>query len=409
MHPPRLSAMRFVVGFGIVSALADIVYEGARSVYGPFLAALGASALVVSVVTGGGEALALVARLIFGRLADARARRWALAIAGYGLTVVAVPLLGIAHAVGIAVVLILLERLGKAVRSPSKDAMLAQAGTVTGRGWAFAVHEAIDQAGAFAGPLLIALALAITGSFSPGFLLLAIPGVAALVVLLALRRRVPDPSYYEPDVQPGVSASSPNEIAASRVPLPRSFWVYAAFTGLTTSGFATFGLLSFHLVGLGTVAVAMIPVIYAVVMATDAVSALIAGRWYDRIGVQGLVIVPIGTALIPWLGFATTTWLVVAGMLLWGAVLGVQESTLRAAVADLVPDSRRGSAYGIFTAVFGLAWLAGSAVIGLLYELSTLWAAGFVTVMQVIALVVFIQWRAHLPKGGATYTDTGSE
>ena len=408
MHPPRLSAMRFVVGFGIVSALADIVYEGARSVYGPFLAALGASALVVSVVTGGGEALALVARLIFGRLADARARRWALAIAGYGLTVVAVPLLGIAHAVGIAVVLILLERLGKAVRSPSKDAMLAQAGTVTGRGWAFAVHEAIDQAGAFAGPLLIALALAITGSFSPGFLLLAIPGAAALVVLFALRRRVPDPSFYEPDVQPGVSASSPNEIAASRVPLPRSFWVYAAFTGLTTSGFATFGLLSFHLVGLGTVAVAMIPVIYAVVMATDAVSALIAGRWYDRIGVQGLVIVPIGTALIPWLGFATTTWLVVAGMLLWGAVLGVQESTLRAAVADLVPDSRRGSAYGIFTAVFGLAWLAGSAVIGLLYELSTLWAAGFVTVMQVIALVVFIQWRAHLPKGGATYTDTAS-
>ena len=409
MHPPRLSAMRFVVGFGIVSALADIVYEGARSVYGPFLAALGASALVVSVVTGGGEALALVARLLFGRLADARARRWALAIAGYGLTVIAVPLLGIAHAVGIAVVLILLERLGKAVRSPSKDAMLAQAGTVTGRGWAFAVHEAIDQAGAFAGPLLIALALAITGSFSPGFLLLAIPGAAALVVLFALRRRVPDPSFYEPDEQPSASASGADETAASRVPLPRSFWVYAAFTGLTTSGFATFGLLSFHLIELGTVAVAVIPVIYAVVMATDAVSALIAGRWYDRIGVQGLVIVPIGTALIPWLGFATTTWLVVAGMLLWGAVLGVQESTLRAAVADLVPDSRRGSAYGIFTAVFGLAWLAGSAVIGLLYELSTLWAAGFVTVMQVIALVVFIQWRAHLPKGGATYTDTGSE
>ena len=394
--------MRFVVGFGLVSALADIVYEGARSVYGPFLAVLGASALVVSVVTGGGEALALIARLLFGRLADARARRWALAIAGYGLTVVAVPLLGIAQAVGIAIVLILLERLGKAVRSPSKDAMLAQAGTVTGRGWAFAVHEAIDQAGAFAGPLLIALALAITGSFSPGFLLLAIPGAAAMGVLLLLRRRVPDPSIYEPDSREASTPAGPQAAPPGKVPLPRSFWVYAAFTGLTTSGFATFGLLSFHLVELGTVAIAVIPVIYAVVMAVDAISALVAGRWYDRIGVQGLVIVPIGTALIPWLGFATTTWLVIAGMLLWGAVLGVQESTLRAAVADLVPDSRRGSAYGIFTAVFGLAWLAGSAVIGLLYEQSTLWAAGFVTLMQVIALVVFFRWRAHLPTGGGS-------
>lgn len=392
--------MRFVVGFGLVSALADIVYEGARSVYGPYLAALGASALIVSVVTGGGEALALVARLLFGRLADARARRWALAIAGYGLTVVAVPLLGFAQTIGIAVVLIMLERLGKAVRSPSKDAMLAQAGTMTGRGWAFAVHEAIDQAGAFAGPLLIALALMVTGSFSPGFVLLAIPGAAAIGVLLWLRRRVPDPSVYEPGPSTVTTAAGSEGQAGERSPLPRSFWLYAAFTGLTTSGFATFGLLSFHLVELGTVAIAVIPVIYAVVMATDAVSALIAGKWYDRIGVQGLVIVPIGTALIPWLGFATTTWLVIAGMLLWGAMLGVQESTMRAAVADLVPDNRRGSAYGIFTAVFGLAWLAGSAVIGLLYEQSTLWAAGFVTVMQCVALAVFLQFRAHLPSSG---------
>ena len=222
--------MRFVVGFGLVSALADIVYEGARSVYGPYLAALGASALVVSVVTGGGEALALVARLLFGRLADARARRWALAIAGYGLTVIAVPLLGFAQTIGIAVVLIMLERLGKAVRSPSKDAMLAQAGTMTGRGWAFAVHEAIDQAGAFAGPLLIALALMVTGSFSPGFVLLAIPGAAAIGVLLWLRRRVPDPSVYEPSI---VTAAAGTEgQTGERSPLPRSFWLYAAFTGL---------------------------------------------------------------------------------------------------------------------------------------------------------------------------------
>ena len=389
MTKPPLTAMRFVVGFGVVSALADIVYEGARSVYGPFLASLGATALVVSVITGGGEAVALVARLLFGRLADARSRRWALAITGYALTVIAVPLLGLTTALWMACGLILLERLGKAVRSPSKDAMLAQAGTVTGRGWAFAIHEAMDQAGAFAGPLLIAASLALTAAYGPGFLLLAIPGIAALVVLLYLRRRVPDPATYEPidEEQPATELS--------RTPLPRAFWIYAAFTALTMAGFATFGLISFHLVEMGTVSVAVIPVVYAVAMGVDALAALVSGRWYDRIGIRGLVVLPILAAVIPWLGFSSSTAVVIAGMLIWGVVMGIQESTMRAAVADLVPDARRGSAYGIFTAVYGLAWLAGSVVIGLTYERSVILSAVVVTVVQGAALVVFLVARPH--------------
>ena len=381
--------MRFVVGFGVVSALADIVYEGARSVYGPFLASLGATALIVSVITGGGDALALIARLLFGRLADARSRRWALTITGYTLTVIAVPLLGLTTALWIACGLILVERLGKAVRSPSKDAMLAQAGAVTGRGWAFAVHEAMDQAGAFVGPLLIAASLALTAVYGPGFLLLAIPGVAALAVLLYLRNRVPDPACYEP-----VDELTPaTEI--SREPLPRAFWIYAAFTALTMAGFATFGLLSFHLVEMGSVSVAIVPVVYAVAMGVDAIAALISGRWYDRIGIRGLVVLPMLAAVIPWLGFSSSTALVIAGMLVWGIVIGIQESTMRAAVADLVPDSRRGSAYGIFTAIYGLAWLAGSIIIGATYERSVVLTAVVVTVVQGAALVVFLVARPH--------------
>ena len=381
--------MRFVVGFGVVSALADIVYEGARSVYGPFLASLGATALIVSVITGGGDALALIARLLFGRLADARSRRWALTITGYTLTVIAVPLLGLTTALWIACGLILVERLGKAVRSPSKDAMLAQAGAVTGRGWAFAVHEAMDQAGAFVGPLLIAASLALTAVYGPGFLLLAIPGVAALAVLLYLRKRVPDPACYEP-----VDELTPaTEI--SREPLPRAFWIYAAFTALTMAGFATFGLLSFHLVEMGSVSVAIVPVVYAVAMGVDAIAALISGRWYDRIGIRGLVVLPMLAAVIPWLGFSSSTALVIAGMLVWGIVIGIQESTMRAAVADLVPDSRRGSAYGIFTAIYGLAWLAGSIIIGATYERSVVLTAVVVTVVQGAALVVFLVARPH--------------
>jgi sugar phosphate permease len=193
---PPLTAFRFILVFGIVSALMDMVYEGARSVTGPFLGALGASALLISVITGAGEAVALVLRLVFGRLADRPRLRWALAITGYGLTAVSVPLLGITSALWIACLLVLAERLGKAVRSPAKDTMLAEAGTGVGRGKAFALHEALDQVGAFLGPLLIGVSLSLSGSYGPGFMLLSVPGVAAMLFLFWLRKRVPDPRAW---------------------------------------------------------------------------------------------------------------------------------------------------------------------------------------------------------------------
>lgn len=381
--------MRFVVTFGFISALADIVYEGARSFYGPLLASFGATALVVSVVTGGGDAAALVLRLVFGRLADARRRRWALTITGYALTVAAVPLLGVVPALWMACGLILLERIGKSVRSPAKDAMLAQAGTVTGRGWAFAVHEAMDQTGAFVGPLIVAALFAATASFGPPYLALAIPGLAVLAVLVWLRRQVPDTGVYEPDV-----AVRPEEPGRGG-PLPRAFWIYLAFTCLGVTGFATFGLLSFHLSEQSLVPTAAIPVVYAAAMAVDAIAALISGRVYDRVGLRGLVALPVLMAIVPWLAFSTSTAAAIAGVLVWGAALGIQESTLRAAVADLVDDRRRGSAYGIFSAGYGLAWLLGSLLIGVLYEQSLVLTAAVITGLQVAALAVFLVVRPH--------------
>ena len=142
--------------FGFVSLAADMVYEGARSMYGPILAALGASAVVVGAVTGAGEAMALVLRLVFGPVADRTGRYWSLTIVGYGLTAVCVPLLALAPRLGsaglaFAATMILLERLGKAVRSPSKSALLAHVAGAVGRGRGFGVHKALDQVGAFAG------------------------------------------------------------------------------------------------------------------------------------------------------------------------------------------------------------------------------------------------------------------
>lgn len=407
--PPRprsMSALRFILAFGVVSALGDILYEGARSIHGPLLASLGATALVVSVVTGAGEAIALALRLLFGRLADARRRRWSLAIAGYAVTVVTVPLLGLATTLTAACGLILGERAGKAVRSPSKDAMLAQAGSVGGRGWAFAIHEAMDQCGALLGPLFIAAMVAITGGFSTGLILLVVPGIALMAILLWLRSRVPDPGRYEPDD----AAASPDAVKA---PLPRLFWAYAAFSAITMLGFATFGLLAFHLADLVTAP--WIPVVYALAMATDAVAALGFGRLYDRIGLPALVILPVLAAIVPWLAFGTTVTMVVIGIALWGAALGIQESAMRAAVGDLVPDARRGSAYGIFAAATGVAWLLGSIVIGVLYErdlpagpatgpMTTPWSMVLViTAIQGLALTLLLV--VHRSRQGARTHD----
>ena len=194
--------------FGLVSLAADMVYEGARSLYGPLLAARGASSVVVGAVTGAGEAMALVLRLVFGPMADRTGRYWGLTIAGYALTIVCVPLLAVTPFVGgaglaLAAALILLERSGKAVRSPSKSALLAHVARSVGRGRGFGIHKAMDQTGAFAGPLLVAAIVSATGAMWTGLAALAIPGVVALVLLLAIRARVPDPSVY------GDSAAAP--------------------------------------------------------------------------------------------------------------------------------------------------------------------------------------------------------
>ncbi|MGO4186326.1 MFS transporter [Pseudarthrobacter sp. TAF60_1] len=406
---PPLTAFRFILVFGIISALMDMVYEGARSVTGPFLGALGASALLISVITGAGEAVALVLRLVFGRLADRPRLRWALAITGYGLTALSVPLLGMTSALWIACLLVLAERLGKAVRSPAKDTMLAEAGTALGRGKAFAFHEALDQVGAFLGPLLIGAALSLSGSYGPGFLLLTVPGAAAMLLLFWLRNRIPDPSVYEvsfPHGKPGMTSGSAGPGPATLAPptagrMPRQFWTYAAFSSLTMFGYATFGLLSFHLVATGLLPPALVPVPYAVAMAVDAVAALASGWLYDRIGLKVLLALPLLAAAVPWLGFSSSTPLAVAGVLFWGAAMGVQESTMRAAVAELAPAGRRGSAYGIFTACYGLAWLAGSVLIGVLYEQSILALAVTLTVVQAAALAIFIAVRPHQTTLGA--------
>jgi MFS family permease len=399
-----MSAWRFVVWFGIVAMFADIVYEGARSITGPLLASLGASALVVGVVTGVGEAAALLLRLVSGPLTDRTGRFWAWTLAGYALTVVSVPLLGLASALWVASGLVIAERVGKAVRSPAKDTLLSHATAVTGRGRGFAVHEALDQVGALTGPLAVAGVLAVTGNdYTPALLVLAVPGVVAFALVVWLCVRVPRPALYELDretatstpagVTAGVTAGTAETAAVPVVPsgaLPGAFWAYAAFAGLTTIGFATFGVLSFHLVTAGLLSAAAVPVLYAAAMVVDAVAAVATGLAYDRLGARVLVVLPFVAALVPMLAFSGTVAVAVVGALAWGVALGVQESTLRATVADLVGPGRRATAYGIFGAVLGVSAAAGGALAGGLYEVSVPLLVSVTAVLQLLALTVLV-------------------
>ena len=364
------SPWRTVVGFGVVSLAADMVYEGARSITGPFLASLGATALVVGLVTGAGEAAALVLRLVSGPWADRSGRYWGLTIGGYALTAVCVPLMAVAPFVGgaglaVACTLLLLERAGKAVRSPAKSALLARAALQVGRGRGFAVHKALDQVGAFAGPLLVAATVAVAGAVWAGFALLALPGVVTMVLLAWLRARAPldGGEHGEVRSERGVAAAP-----AARAPLPRRFYVFATSSAASTLGLMTFGVISFHLADTGLVATAAVPVVYAGAMAAAAVAALATGFAYDRVGARVLLSLPFLVAAVPALALSGERWVAVAGVLLWGAATGVKDSTVKALVADLVPASTLATAYGVFAAFEGAAALAGGGLAGWLYS-----------------------------------------
>lgn len=411
-RPGRWSAWRVVWWFGFVSLAADMVYEGARSMYGPLLASLGASALVVGLVTGAGEAMALVLRLVFGPLADRTGRYWGLTIAGYGLTAVCVPLLAVTPFVGgaglvLASVLILLERSGKAIRSPSKSALLAHVASAVGRGRGFGVHKALDQVGAFAGPLLVAAVVAATGAIWPSMAVLAVPGAVAMLLLVVIRSRVPDPSVYDV-APPGASGAAPAASALGASPgappggrglrgwfadavgsgLPREFFGYALAAGLMTGGLVTFGIIGYHLTVEGLVPVATVPVVYAGAMAVEALAALGVGFVYDRRGGAVLYAVPVLVALVPPLALAGSVWLSLIGVAVWGLAYGVQDSTVKALVAEVVEAPRRATAYGVFAGVQGAFAIVGGLVAGWLYDRSLPALVVVVALSQLVALVL---------------------
>lgn len=376
-HDARKSAVRFVILLGIVSLLADMTYEGARSITGPYLALLGAGAVTVAFAAGFGELVGHGLRLVSGYLSDRTGRYWAFTLAGYSLNLLVVPMLALVGRWEVAVVLIVAERVGKALRTPARDAMLSHATMEVGRGWGFGLHEAMDQIGAMLGPLIVAAVLAIRGSYQAGFAVLLLPAILALAVLVLARWFYPHPRDLEP-------ASA--EIATAG--LPRVFWLYLLSVAFLAAGFVDFPLIAFHFDQVASVPQNWIPVFYAVAMGVDALAALIFGRLFDRFGLMVLLVVVLFSAFFAPLVFAAGFYAALAGMVLWGIGMGAQESVMRATVAGMVAPDRRGSAYGIFNTGYGLAWFAGSVLMGILYGISLPALITFSVVIQLAAVPV---------------------
>ena len=375
----KKTALAFVVAFGIVSLFADAAYEGMRAISGPFLAMLGATGFAVGVIGGAGELSGYLLRLVSGRLADSTRAYWPITLAGYVVQMAAVPALALAGNWQVAAALIILERAGKAIRSPSRDVMLSRAGEQIGHGWAFGLHEILDQVGAMAGPLIAALVLALHHDYRAAFAWLLVPSAITVILVFALRLRYADVGRIAAPVTGTKTAAT-----------PRAFWLYAAASALVAFGFADFTLVSYHFGKAEIVRPDLIAVFYAAAMGAAGIASLVFGRWFDRAGLKVLYTgIALGLLVAP-LAFFGGFWGALFGTLAWGVSLGVHEAVMSAAVASLVPLQARARAYGVFTAIFGTAWFLGSALLGALYDVSL---TGLVAVATLVQLAAFYPMR----------------
>lgn len=379
------TATKFVILIGVVSLFSDLTYEGARSVTGPFLATLGASGTVVGVVAGLGELVGYGLRLVSGYFADKTQKYWAIVFVGYALNLFAVPCLALAGHWEVAAILMIAERMGKAIRTPARDVMLSCASADIGRGWGFGLHEALDQIGAIIGPLVVAAVFYSRGTYEAGFALLLVPALMALSVLFVAYRLYPNPHDLE-------SAA----VKVESKELPRSFWLYTAAIGLVAAGYADFPLAAFHFKKVSSVPEHWIPIFYSVAMGVDAIAALIFGRMFDRIGFPVLVVSVLLSSLFAPLVFMGGFYPALLGMALWGIGMGAQESVMRAAISEIVPRNRLGFAFGLFNTAYGIAWFLGSALMGVLYDTSLHTLVVFSVALQLIGVLILLVPRTEV-------------
>ncbi len=393
-------AMIFIILFGIVSLFSDMTHEGASSIRGAYMSLLGASAGAIGFVSGLGELIGYSMRYVFGRLTDKTKRYWPMTIAGYVLDVLAVPALALVgeHGWIAACGLLIIQRMGKAIKKPAKDTIMSFAASQEGVGKSFGIQEVLDQIGAFLGPVLLYVVMLFKteGStfeiYSKCFAVLAVPGAITILLLLITKYKFPNPENFEPE-----------EKKFTPFKVKKEFIFYIAGISLFAFGFIDYSIIIMHvsktytnisaqltetssLVNSGT-----LPLLYAGAMLVDAVAALVFGLMYDKKGVKALAWSTVISAPFAILVFGTkSTSALLLGIALWGVGMGAQESILKAAVTKMVPKSSRATGYGVFECSFGVFWFLGSWLLGVLYDISIPAMIAVSVVSQLAAIPLYI-------------------
>ena len=372
--------MLFIILFGIVSLFSDMTHEGASSIRGAYLSLLGASAATIGFISGLGELVGYSMRYVFGKLTDKSKQYWPMTIAGYVLDIIAVPALALVgeHGWIAACVLLVIQRMGKAIKKPAKDTIMSFAASQEGVGKIFGIQEVLDQIGAFIGPVLLYLVMLFKTEgttfeiYSTCFAVLAIPGAITLILLIVTRCKFPDPEHFEPE---------PKEYVPFKI--KKEFILYIAGISLFAFGFIDYSIIIMHVSrtyshlasGLSEtsalVSTGSLPLLYAGAMLVDAVAALFFGMMYDKNGVKALVWSTVISAPFAVFVFAfDSVPMLLIGVALWGVGMGAQESILKAAVTSMVPKASRATGYGVFECSFGAFWFLGSWLMGVLYDVS---------------------------------------
>lgn len=401
MKEKRFSrAMTFIILFGIVSLFSDMTHEGASSIRGAYLALLGASAGTIGFISGLGELIGYSMRYVFGKITDRTKKYWPMVIFGYILDILAVPALALVGEKGwiAAALLLVIQRMGKAIKKPAKDTIMSFAASQEGVGKSFGIQEMLDQIGAFLGPVFLYLVMLFKTDgttfeiYRTAFGFLAIPGFITILLLFITKREFPNPEAFEPEAK-----------KEEAFVMKKSFIYYIVGISFFAFGFMDYALVIMHIsknfTGLGgsygtfsLISEETLPLLYAGAMLVDAVAALIFGHIYDKKGVRALVISTIISAPFSLFIFGFKSELALLfGLVLWGIGMGAQESILKAAVTSMVPKKNRATGYGIFECSFGIFWFLGSWILGVIYAKSLPLMIGLSIFAQLLAIPFYLR------------------
>jgi len=378
-------AFNFVLTMGVVNLFGDMTYEGGGAINGQFMATLGASAAVVSITAGLGEFLGYSLRSISGYISDRTGRYWLITFIGYAINLLAVPAMALAGNWQVAALLILAERIGRAIRKPTVEAMLSYTTGKHGKGWVYGVNTALDETGATLGPLIMSLVLFLHGDYRTGYALLLTSSVLALGALVVARINFPVPSRLEQ----GRTAPASG--------LGRSYWLYMVAAVCFAAGLISYELVGYHLATAKIVTEQWIPVLLAFSTGCGVIASLVLGKLYDRSPLPTLLVAVFLSSLFSPFAFFGGSPALLAGMVFWGIGYATQDTLFKAVVASVLPEGERNLAFGLFYTGYGVGWLIGSVVTGLLYEQSRVALVVFAVLAQLISLPLFVIAKRQQP------------